>query len=106
MDVRIVDDRMNEQPVGVPGECVVRGPSVMSGYLDDPAAAAAAFAGGWLHMGDVLVRNEDGTLTFTDRKKYLIKTGGENVHPAEVELALAQHAAVQEACVFGVPHPH
>jgi fatty-acyl-CoA synthase len=106
LDVRIVDEAMNEQPPGVPGECVVRGPSVMSGYLDEPEATAEAFRGGWLHTGDVLVRNEDGTLTFTDRKKYLIKTGGENVYPAEVELVLAQHEAVQEACVFGVADPH
>ena len=106
MDVRIVDDAMNDCPVGTPGECVVRGPSVMSGYLDEPEATADAFRGGWLHTGDVLVQNEDGTLTFTDRKKYLIKTGGENVYPAEVELVLAQHQAVQESCVFGIPDPH
>jgi long-subunit acyl-CoA synthetase (AMP-forming) len=54
----------------------LRGPSVMSGYLDDPAATAEAFGGGWLHTGDVLVRHEDGTLSYVDRKKYLIKTGG------------------------------
>lgn len=105
MDVRIVDDEMREQPVGVPGECVVRGPSVMSGYLDEPEATAEVFRGGFLHTGDVLVRNEDGSLTFTDRKKYLIKTGGENVYPAEVEQALASHEAVAEACVFGVADP-
>ncbi len=103
MEVRIVDSSMNEVPVGVPGECVVRGPSVMSGYLDDAAATAEAFQGGWLHTGDVLVRHVDGALSFVDRKKYLIKTGGENVYPAEVEQAINSHPAVQEACVFGVP---
>jgi acyl-CoA synthetase (AMP-forming)/AMP-acid ligase II len=103
MDVRLVDGDMNEVPIGTPGECVVRGPSVMSGYLDDPEATAAAFRGGWLHTGDVLVQNEDGTLTFTDRSKYLIKTGGENVYPAEVEQVIARHPAVQESCVLGVP---
>ncbi len=102
MEVRLVDGEMNECPVGVPGECVVRGPSVMSGYLDDPEATAAAFRGGWLHTGDVLVENADGTLTFTDRSKYLIKTGGENVYPAEVEQVLARHPAVQESCVLGI----
>jgi fatty-acyl-CoA synthase len=74
----------------------------MSGYLDDPDATADVFRGGWLHTGDVLVRHEDGTLTFTDRQKYLIKTGGENVYPAEVEQVIAAHEAVQEVCVFGV----
>jgi len=103
LDVRIVDAELTETPVGVPGECVIRGPSVMSGYLDDPAATAAAFAGGWLHTGDVLVRAEDHTLSFVDRKKYLIKTGGENVYPAEVEQVIATHDAVQEVCVLGVP---
>jgi fatty-acyl-CoA synthase len=102
LDVRIVDGDLQEVPVGIPGECVVRGPSVMSGYLDDPDATADVFRGGWLHTGDVLVRHEDGTLTFTDRQKYLIKTGGENVYPAEVEQVIAAHEAVQEVCVFGV----
>lgn len=103
LDVRLVDDDLVEVPPGVPGECVVRGPSVMSGYLDDPVATAEVFRGGWLHTGDVLVRNEDGTLTFTDRRRYLIKTGGENVYPAEVEQVIAAHEAVQEVCVFGLP---
>lgn len=103
IDVRIVDDELNELPVGEPGECVVRGPSVMSGYLEDPAANEEVFRGGWLHTGDVLVRHEDGTVSYVDRKKYLIKTGGENVYPAEVEQAIASHPAVQEVCVHGVP---
>jgi acyl-CoA synthetase (AMP-forming)/AMP-acid ligase II len=105
LEVRLVDAAMNETPVGVPGECVVRGPGVMSGYLDDPQATAEAFRGGWLHTGDVLVRHDDGTLSFVDRAKYLIKTGGENVYPAEVELAIAAHPGVQEVCAYGVPDP-
>jgi acyl-CoA synthetase (AMP-forming)/AMP-acid ligase II len=103
LDVRIVDEALHELEPGVPGECVVRGPSVMSGYLGDDDATAEVFAGGWLHTGDVLVRNEDGTLSYVDRKKYLIKTGGENVYPAEVEAAIASDPAVQEVCVVGVP---
>ncbi len=103
MEVAIVDEDMQEMPVGVPGECVVRGPSVMSGYLKDSDATEAVFRGGWLHTGDLLTRNEDGSLTFTDRKKYLIKTGGENVYPAEVERVIGQLEAVQEVCVIGVP---
>jgi acyl-CoA synthetase (AMP-forming)/AMP-acid ligase II len=103
LDIRLVDDGLDEVADGQPGECVVRGPSVMSGYLDDDAATKEVFRGGWLHTGDVLVRHEDGTLSFVDRKKYLIKTGGENVYPAEVEQVIAEHEAVQESCVFGVP---
>lgn len=106
MDVRIVDDDMNDMPIGQPGECVVRGPTVMSGYLDDDAANAEVFRGGWLHTGDLLRREDDGTLSFVDRKKYLIKTGGENVYPAEVEAVIGRHPAIQEACVFGVPDAH
>jgi fatty-acyl-CoA synthase len=105
LELRIVDEELRELPVGTPGECVVRGPSVMSGYLDDPAATAEAFRGGWLHTGDVLVRHEDGTLTYVDRLKYLIKTGGENVYPAEIEQVLSAHPAIREACAISVPDP-
>ncbi len=103
MEVRIVDPDMTEAAIGKPGECVVRGPSVMTGYLDDPEASAEAFRGGWLHTGDVLVRHDDGTLSYIDRQKYLVKTGGENVYPAEVEAVIAEMESVQEVCVFGVP---
>ena len=113
VDVRIVeaseatgdgfDPEMREVPDGTPGECVVRGPGLMSGYLDDPTATDEAFRGGWLHTGDVLRRDADGTLAFVDRVKYLIKTGGENVYPAEVEQAIAGHPGVQEVCAYGVP---
>ena len=94
---------MREVADGTPGECVVRGPGLMSGYLDDPGATDEAFRGGWLHTGDVLRRDADGTLAFVDRVKYLIKTGGENVYPAEVEQAIAGHPGVQEVCAYGVP---
>lgn len=103
--IALVDEAMRPVPPGTPGECVVRGPSVMSGYLDDAAATSEAFLGGWLHTGDVLVENPDRTYSYVDRSKYLIKTGGENVYPAEVEAALSSHVAVQEACAFAVPDP-
>jgi acyl-CoA synthetase (AMP-forming)/AMP-acid ligase II len=103
LDLRLVDEDMNDVDVEVPGECVLRGPTLMSGYLDDEAATAEAFRGGWLHTGDVLMRHSDGTVSFIDRVKYLIKTGGENVYPAEVELVIAEHPAVREVCVVSVP---
>ena len=106
MEIRLVDAEMNDVPDGTPGECVVRGPSVMSGYLDDEEATRDVFRGGWLHTGDVLVGDEQGRLTFVDRTKFLIKTGGENVYPAEVEAALSSHPDVAEACVFGVSDEH
>lgn len=103
VQIRVVDEEMNRQPVGTPGELVVRGPTVMSGYKSNPEANEEAFEGGWLHTGDIFVRNEDNTLTFVDRKKYLIKSGGENIYPAEVEEVLTAHDAVDEASVVGVP---
>lgn len=102
MDVRLLDDDLREVPLGQPGEFVVRGPNVCSGYLNNPEATAELFRGGWLHTGDILTQHEDGTFTFADRKKYLIKTGSENVYPAEVEQAIALHPAVQEVCVVGL----
>ncbi|MGH2761698.1 MAG: class I adenylate-forming enzyme family protein [Thermoleophilaceae bacterium] len=103
LDIRIVDGNMRELPDEVPGECVVRGPSVMSGYVEAPAATEEVFRGGWLHTGDILTRHEDGSYSYVDRLKYLIKTGGENVYPAEVEQVIASHPAVREACVVSVP---
>lgn len=90
-------------PTDEPGECVVRGPSVMNGYLNEPDATREAFRDGWLHTGDVLQKTDDGGLRFVDRKKYLIKTGGENVYPLEVEIAIASHPEVSEVCVTAVP---
>jgi fatty-acyl-CoA synthase len=103
LDLRIVDEDLREMPPGVPGECVVRGPTVMSGYIENMAATEHAFRGGWLHTGDVLVRHDDGTLSYVDRLTYMIKTGGENVYPAEIERVLVAHPSIREACVFGVP---
>jgi acyl-CoA synthetase (AMP-forming)/AMP-acid ligase II len=92
-----------EVRTGEGGEILVRGP-VMRGYLDDPAATAAAIdADGWLHTGDVGVIDERGYLRITDRIKDMYTAGGFNVYPAEVEKLLAAHPAVREAAVIGVP---
>ena len=96
----------NNQPVkdGEPGEICVRGPLVMNGYRDNPALTAEAFAGGWLHSGDVAVRDADGFLRIVDRTKDMIVTGGVNVYPREVEDILAEHPAISQVAVIGVPH--
>jgi acyl-CoA synthetase (AMP-forming)/AMP-acid ligase II len=93
-----------EVRIGAAGEILLRGPNVMLGYLDDPAATAEAIdADGWLHTGDVGVLDEGGYLTITDRLKDMYICGGFNVYPAEVEQALARLDGVAESVVIGVP---
>ena len=89
---------------GDPGEILLRGPNVMLGYLDDPAATRAAVdADGWLHTGDVGRLDPRGYLTITDRLKDMYICGGFNVYPAEVEQVLARLDGVAESAVIGVP---
>jgi acyl-CoA synthetase (AMP-forming)/AMP-acid ligase II len=89
---------------GEPGEILLRGPNVMLGYLDDPAATRAAVdAGGWLHTGDIGRLDPRGYLTITDRLKDMYICGGFNVYPAEVEQALARLDGVAESAVIGIP---
>lgn len=96
----------NNQPMadGEPGEICIRGPLVMNGYRDNPQLTAEAFSGNWLHSGDVAVRDSDGFLRIIDRTKDMIVTGGFNVYPREVEDILAEHPAVSQVAVIGVPH--
>lgn len=97
--VRLVDPDDRDVPVGVPGELAMRGPTLFSGYWNAPEVNAHDFRGGWFHMGDVFVRHADGTLDFVDRLKYLIKSGGENIYPAELERVLLAHPGVADAAV-------
>ena len=98
-EVRLVDPDDRDVPLGVPGELAMRGPTLFSGYWQNAAANAHDFRGGWFHMGDVFVRNPDGSLDFVDRVKYLIKSGGENIYPAEIERVMLLDPRVAEACV-------
>jgi fatty-acyl-CoA synthase len=103
--VALMDDDMNEVADGTPGEICVRGPLLMSGYLNKPAETAEAFHGDWLHTGDVAVRSADGFLRIVDRKKDMIVTGGFNVYAREVEDVLVEVPGVRQAAVIGVPDP-
>ena len=103
--VRLVDDYDREVPIGTPGEIVVRGPLVFQGYFGQPDVTAYTFRNGWHHTGDVGRFDADGYLHYVRRKpeKELIKPGGENVYPAEVETVIVQMDGVSGACVYGVP---
>jgi long-chain acyl-CoA synthetase len=103
--VKLVDDYDRDVPIGTPGEIVVRGPVVFQGYFDQPEVTAYTFRGGWHHTGDVGRFDAAGYLYYVKRKpeKELIKPGGENVYPAEVESVIMQMDGVSGVCVFGVP---
>lgn len=102
----IMDDQGRLLPRGQAGELVVRGPTVMMEYLKDPEATAAARAHGWHHTGDLGLIDEDGQFLFHDRKKDMIKSGGENVASCTVEGALLGNPAISAAAVVGLPHAH
>jgi long-chain acyl-CoA synthetase len=106
-DVRLVDENDRAVTAGQVGEIAVKGPMVFNGYWDLPADTAHTFRGGWHHTGDMGRFDEDGFLFYAGRKpeKELIKPGGENVYPAEVEKAILDHPAVAMTVVFGVPDP-
>ena len=106
-DVRLVDDRDKPVATGQPGEIVLRGPMVFRGYWNLPDDNAHTFRNGWHHTGDLGRFDEDGFLWYLGRKaeKELIKPGGENVYPVEVENAVLQHPAIEKCVVIGVPDP-
>jgi fatty-acyl-CoA synthase len=104
-EVKLVDADDREVPDGKPGELCIRGPTLFSGYYRNDEANAHEFRDGWFHMGDVFIRNPDGSLDFVDRVKYLIKSGGENIYPAEIERVILQDERVLDAAVVRKPDP-
>jgi crotonobetaine/carnitine-CoA ligase len=103
--VRIVDEADRPVSPGAVGEIVKRSPATMLGYYRDPERTAETLRDGWLYTGDYGRRDADGFYYFVDRKKDVIKRGGENVSAAQVEAALASHPDVAEVAVIGVPDP-
>ena len=97
--IKLVDPSDQEVEAGMPGELAMRGATLFSGYWQAHETNARDFRGGWFHMGDVFRRNEDGSLDFVDRVKYLIKSGGENVYPAEIERVLLSDNRITEVAV-------
>jgi acyl-CoA synthetase (AMP-forming)/AMP-acid ligase II len=104
VQVQVRDPRGEQLAPGEIGELWIRGPNVMLGYWNRPDATAEVLVDGWYRSGDVAYADERGYLFMVDRLKDMIITGGENVYSIEVESALADHPAVREAAVFGVPH--
>ncbi|HOA93651.1 MAG TPA: AMP-binding protein, partial [Quisquiliibacterium sp.] len=105
VEVAIFDDADREVPPGTVGELVARGPNVMARYFGNPEATAETLRSGWLHTGDLGMRDADGLVTLVDRKKDMIIRGGENIYSTEVEHALMRHPAIAQAAVIGTPDP-
>jgi len=107
VDMKIVDSQRNEVGPGVVGEMAFKGDHVMKGYWNNPGATAEVLSDGWYYSGDMgLWHPRKPYCSFVvDRKKDMIVSGSENVYPAEVELCILQHPAVESVCVFGVPDP-
>lgn len=101
--MRIVDENDVDCPIGVPGEILYRTPTLFSGYWNNEKATKEAMRNGWYHSGDVCVMHPDGTFDHLGRSKYMIKSGGENIYPAEVEHVLLKHPNICEVQVIKVP---
>lgn len=103
VEVKIVDENDNELPVGEKGEIVYRGPNVMKGYYKRPEVNKKVLRGGWMHSGDVGIKDEEGFFFIVDRTKDMVIRGGLNVYPREVEEVMIQHEAVSMVAVIGIP---
>jgi acyl-CoA synthetase (AMP-forming)/AMP-acid ligase II len=103
LEVAVCNDDGEALAPGDVGEICVRGPVVMQGYWNDPAATKDAFRAGWYHTGDLGRFDEDGYLYLLDRAKELVISGGANIYPREVENVLITHPAIRDVAVFGIP---
>ncbi len=102
-EVKIVDEEGNEMPPNESGEIVIKGDNVMQGYYNKPEETAKTIKNGYLHTGDVGIKDEDGYIFIVDRKKDMIIRGGENIYPKEIDNLLATHPKIAEAATVGVP---
>ena len=105
-EFKVIDPETgHEQPLGQPGELLIKGYGIMKGYWDKPEATAATLIDGWVHSGDTAYIREDGHLVFMGRSKDMLKVGGENVSPAEIEAYLRNMVEIQDAAVVAYPNP-
>jgi long-chain acyl-CoA synthetase len=107
-DIKIVDlvDGTKEMPVGEPGEILVKGPQVTSGYYQMPEETATAIRDGWLYTGDIGTMDAEGYFYIVDRKKDMVIAGGYNIYPREIDEVLFEHPKILEACAVGIPDPY
>jgi acyl-CoA synthetase (AMP-forming)/AMP-acid ligase II len=105
IDLQIWDEMQRPAPAGTVGEIMIRSKTCIPGYWKNEKANQSLYAGEWLHTGDLARTDEDGFVYFVDRKKELIKTGGENVYPREVEDVLGMHPAIADLAIIGLPDP-
>lgn len=105
IDLQIWYEMKRSAPAGTVGEIMIRSKTCIPGYWNNDEANQSLYSGEWLHTGDLARIDDDGFVYFIDRKKELIKTGGENVYPREVEDALGTHPAIADLAVIGLPDP-
>jgi long-chain acyl-CoA synthetase len=107
-DVRLVDveEGVEDAKPGEPGEIIIKSPLVMQGYWNNPEETAGQLKEGWLHTGDIAVRDDDDYLFIVDRKKDMIIAGGYNIYPREIDEALYEHPKIQDAATIGVSHEY
>jgi acyl-CoA synthetase (AMP-forming)/AMP-acid ligase II len=101
-ELRLVDDAGRDVPDGTPGELIIRGPLVFPGYFQDDEATQSTLRDGWLYTGDMAVRDPDGFFYIVDRKKDMIRSGGENIAASEVERVIYQLPEIGEAAVVAM----
>jgi acyl-CoA synthetase (AMP-forming)/AMP-acid ligase II len=102
VELKIFDDEGRELPPNVPGEIVIKNPTVFRGYYNNPVATEEAMRGGWFHTGDLAFLDDDGCLWFIDRKKDIVRRGGENISSREVEEIINSHPKVLESALIGI----
>lgn len=104
-EIKIVDDEDNRLEAEAVGEICVKGPAVSTGYWEKPEKTAETFIDGWCHTGDLGYLDQEGYLTISGRKKDMIRSGGENIYPVELEDVLIRHEAIQDVAIVGIPDP-
>ncbi|WP_078428284.1 AMP-binding protein [Alkalihalobacterium alkalinitrilicum] len=102
-EVKIVDDNRNELPIGEVGEICIKSPVVCNGYWNRPEVNAVTFVDGWCYTGDLGVVDEDGFVSIAGRKKDMIRSGGENIYPVEIENVLIKHPDIIDVAIIGIP---